>query len=284
MKEHFEKWLDSIIPWLLHHGVKIVFILLGAYLLYKIVHKIIDKSVRLMVLPSGHDSKESEIKREDTLIQIFSVTIRTVIIIMASIMSLDEMGVEIGPLLAAAGIVGIAFGFGGQYLIRDIITGLFIIIENQYRIGDFVKFDAVSGYVEEISLRKTTLRDIDGSVHHVPHGEIKLVSNFTRDYSIVNVDVGVSYHSNLDHVIQVVNSCGLAFAEDPAWKEIIRKPMEFLRVSEFANSSINIRISGEAKVGERLSVAGEFRKRLKKAFDEAKIEIPFPQVVVHQGK
>lgn len=284
MKKHIENWIDSLLPWFLNHGLKIVFILGGAYLINKIIHKIIEKSVRLMVLPNGYDTKEAEVKREDTLIQIFSVTIRTLLILLATIMSLSEFGVEIGPLLAAAGIVGIAFGFGGQYLIRDIITGLFIIIENQYRIGDFVRFDTVSGYVEEISLRKTTLRDIDGSVHHVPHGEIKLVTNFTKDYSIVNVVVGVSYQSDLDHVINVVNRCGIEFAQDNEWKEIIRVPIQFLRVDEFADSAITIRMSGEAKVGERLKVAGEFRKRLKKAFDDGKIEIPFPQVVVHQAK
>ncbi len=189
MQLHFEKWLESILPWFLNHGIKIFLILAGAYLLNLFIYKLIEKSIRLMVRPNDYTSKEAEIKREDTLIHIFSITIKTILFILAVMMSLQEMGVMIGPMLAAAGIVGIAFGFGGQYLIRDIITGLFIIIENQYRIGDLVTFDTVSGVVEEISLRKTTLRDVDGTVHHVPHGEIKKVSNMTKDYSIVNVEV-----------------------------------------------------------------------------------------------
>lgn len=284
MQIQFEKWFESIFPWLLDHGIKIFLILTVAYLLNLFIHKLIEKSVRLMVRPTDYATKEAEIKREDTLIQIFSITIKTILIILAVMMSLQEMGVMIGPMLAAAGIVGIAFGFGGQYLIRDIITGLFIIIENQYRIGDLVTFDTVSGVVEEISLRKTILRDIDGTVHHVPHGEIKLVSNMTKDYSIINIEVGVSYQADLDQVISVINKTGIEMAEDNDWKEVVRKPIQFLRVNDFAESSITMRMSGEAKVGERLSVAGEFRKRLKMAFDKEKIEIPLKQLVMHQAK
>lgn len=282
MQVHFDKWIASILPWLMDHGVKIVFILGGAFLINRIIYRIIQKSVRLMVLPGDYTTKEAEIKREDTLIHIFSLTIKTVLIVLAVIMSIQEMGVMVGPILAAAGIVGIAFGFGGQYLIRDIITGLFIIIENQYRIGDTVKFDTLSGVVEEISLRKTTLRDIDGTVHHVPHGEVKQVSNMTKDYSIVNVEVGVSYQCDLDHVIKVINLTGTELAEDAAWKELTIKPIQFLRVNDFAPSAIILRMSGEAKVGERLSLAGEFRKRIKIAFDKEKIEIPLPQIVIQQ--
>lgn len=283
MQLHFERWLDSIMPWLFDHGIKVFLILAGAYLLNRVIHKIIEKSIRLMVRPDNYTSKEAEIKREDTLIHIFAITIKTLLIILAVMMSLQEMGVMIGPMIAAAGIFGLAFGFGGQYLIRDIITGLFIIMENQYRIGDLVTLENVSGIVEEISLRKTTLRDIDGTVHHVPHGEIKTVSNLTKDYSIVIVEVGVSYKSDLDFVISVINTTGLELAEDLNWKVLIRKPIQFLRVNDFGESAIIMRMSGEAKVGERLTVAGEFRKRLKTAFDKEKIEIPFKQVVVHQS-
>jgi len=283
MQLHLEKWLESILPWVLDHGVKVLLILGGAYLLNFVLHKLIEKSVRMLVRPDNFISKEAEIKRENTLIHIFAITIKTVLIILAVMMSLQEMGVMIGPMIAAAGILGLAFGFGGQYLIRDIITGLFIIMENQYRIGDFVTLEKVSGNVEEISLRKTTLRDLDGTVHHIPHGEIKTVSNLTKDYSIVIVEVGVSYKSDLDFVIGVINKTGEELAEDPAWKNLIRKPIQFLRVDNFAESAIIMRMSGEAKVGERLTLAGEYRKRLKKAFDKENIEIPFNQVVVHQA-
>src|SRR5512133_4326059 len=118
-------------------------------------------------------------------------------------MILKEAALDIGPLLAGAGIAGLAVGFGGQYLIRDIITGLFLMLENQYRIGDVVNIEGLSGSVEDITLRKTTLRNLDGTVHHIPHGSITKVSNLSKDFARVNMDMGVSYRTNIDHLIKV---------------------------------------------------------------------------------
>ncbi len=284
MKENLAKWAESLIPWLLAHGLKILFIIGLAYVFNKIIYKVIEKTVRLAVLPDGFSSPEAEKKREDTLIHIFSATVKIAIFIMTVLMVMEEFGVMIGPILAAAGIVGLAFGFGGQYLIRDIISGFFIILENQYRIGDVVSFDTVKGLVEDISLRKTTLRDMDGVVHHVPHGEIKIVSNLSKDFSRVNLDLGVSYSSSLEHVISVVNRTGMELAEDPHWKEFIIKPVQFLRVNDFADSAVIIKVLGETQILKQWEIAGEFRKRIKIAFDKEGIEIPFPQRVIHQSK
>ncbi|MDG1872066.1 MAG: mechanosensitive ion channel family protein, partial [Flavobacterium sp.] len=232
--------------------------------------------------PDHFSSPDAEEKRENTLIQIFTTTAQIALIIMATLMILQEFGIEIAPILAAAGIVGLAFGFGGQYLIRDVISGLFIILENQYRIGDVVSFDNASGAVQEISLRKTTLRDMDGTVHHIPHGEIKKVSNLSKDFSRINLDMGVSYNSNLEHVITVINKVGNDLAADPQWKTSILAPPLFLRVNEFADSAIMMKILGETLPSKQWEVTGELRKRLKAAFDKEGIEIPFPQMVVHQ--
>jgi small conductance mechanosensitive channel len=199
-------------------------------------------------------------------------------------MILQEIGLEIGPVLAGAGIVGLALGFGGQYLIRDIITGLFIILENQYRIGDVVYIDTTGGLVEDISLRKTTLRDLNGTVHHIPNGEIKLVSNFSKQYARVNLDVGISYSSDLEKVIKVINKTGNELAEDPHFKDVIISPPQFLRVDDLADSAIIVKILGDTKPLKQWEVTGELRKRIKKAFDEEGIEIPFPQRVIHQAK
>jgi len=203
---------------------------------------------------------------------------------LALLMIFQEMGVAIGPLLAAAGIAGLAFGFGGQYLIRDLISGLFIIMENQYRIGDVVCFDKTCGLVEDISMRMTTLRDLDGIVHHVPHGEIKMVSNLSKQFARVNLNIGIAYNSDLERVISVVNRVGEELANDPAWREFIIKPPQFLRVDDFGDSAIIIKILGETKPLKQWDVTGELRKRLKIAFDREGIEIPFPQRVVHQVK
>jgi small-conductance mechanosensitive channel len=279
-----EEYVDLIIPWLLSSGLKIVLLVVGALILNKVITSFIDKAVRIAVRPDGISSKEAEEKRENTLIQIFNATANIALLTITGLMVLQEFDIEIAPILAAAGIVGLAFGFGGQYLIRDIISGLFIILENQYRIGDVVSFDNASGTVQEISLRKTTLRDLDGTVHHIPHGEIKKVSNFSKDFSRINLDVGVGYSSNLEHVIAVINRTGTELAQDPLWKDSIILVPQFLRVNDFADSSIMIKILGETLPSMQWAITGELRKRLKVAFDKEGIEIPFPQMVIHQTK
>jgi moderate conductance mechanosensitive channel len=283
-EEALKKWIEAIVPWLLDHGIKILIIAIGAWLLNKIICRIIVKAVRIAVVPDGDMAEESEKKREDTLIRIFTGVARIAFLILAILMILQEAGLEIAPILAGAGIVGLALGFGGQYLIRDIIAGLFIILENQYRIGDVVNIDTTGGLVEDISLRKTTLRDLNGTVHHIPHGEIKKVSNLSKKYARVNLDIGISYSSDLEHVIEVVNRTGNELAEDPLYKDIIISAPQFLRVEDFADSAIIVKILGDTRPLKQWEVTGELRKRIKIAFDKEGIEIPFPQRVIHQAK
>ena len=277
----FQKFVQNLTPWLLDHGVKIAAIIIVAYLIRRFAVIFIEKIVRKTVVSDHFLDKEAEKKREDTLIRIFTASLGMLVLLLVLLMVLQEAGIAVGPLLAAAGIAGLAFGFGGQYLIRDLISGLFIIMENQYRINDVVCFDGTCGLVEDISLRMTTLRDLDGVVHHVPHGDIKKVSNLTKHFSRVNLNIGVAYNSNLEQVISVVNKVGRELADDSAWKEFILKPPQFLRVDDFGDSAIIIKILGETKPIKQWDVAGELRKRLKIAFDKEGIEIPFPQRVVH---
>lgn len=269
---------------MLVHGVKIVAIILVAYLIRHSIDIFIEKLIRKIVISGHFASKESEKQREDTLIRIFSTSVAILIWTLALLMVLQEIGFATAPLLAAAGIAGLAFGFGGQYLIRDLIGGLFIIMENQYRIGDVVCFDGTCGLVEDISLRMTTLRDLDGIVHHVPHGEIKKVSNLSKHFARVNLNIGISYNSDLEQVISVINKVGEDLANDSAWKEFILKPPQFLRVDDFGDSAIIIKILGETKPLKQWDVTGELRKRIKIAFDKGGIEIPFPQRVIHEAK
>lgn len=284
MKEYYAKWSVLVFPWFLEHGIKIILILIVAVIAHKILIKLIEKAVRLAVVPDPHSSVDSEKKREDTLIAIFSATLKIVLLLLVGMMVLHEVGVMIGPLLAGAGIVGLAVGFGGQYLIRDIISGLFIILENQYRIGDVVSFDSTGGLVEKITLRMTTIRDQDGTVHHIPHGEIKKVSNLSKNFSRVNLNVGISYTSNLEEVIKLVNRIGKELAEDPAWKDSIITPPQFLRVNELGDSSVVIKILGDTLPLRQWDVTGELRKRILITFNKEGIEIPFPQRVVHVPK
>lgn len=284
MTDFFQKFIQTATPWIINHGVKILVVALVTYLIRRSGGIFIERIVRKIIVSDHFLAKDAEKKREDTLIRIFSGAFGVIVWILAGLIILQEAGFAIGPLLAAAGIAGLAFGFGGQYLIRDLISGLFIIIENQYRVNDVVCFNDTCGLVEDISLRMTTLRDLDGVVHHVPHGEIKRVSNLTKHFARVNLNIGISYNSDIEQVISVVNKVGNELARDPVWKEFILKPPQFLRVDDFADSAIIIKILGETKPIKQWDVAGELRKRLKIAFDKEGIEIPFPQRVVHQAK
>lgn len=274
---------NFIAPWVMAHGLNILIIVVAVLAIRRFSGFFLTKLVRKLVISSPFLSKEAEIKREDTLIHILRTAFGFLIWIVAGLMILDEAGIAVGPLLAAAGIAGVAIGFGGQYLIRDLITGLFLIIENQYRIGDVVSFDGTSGVVEDITLRMTTLRDMDGTVHHVPHGEITKVSNLSKYFARVNLNIGVSYSANLEEVIEVVNKVGNDLAEDNDWKENILKAPQFLRVEEFADSAVIVKVYGDTKPLQQWAVTGELRKRLKIAFDQNGIEIPFPQRVIHQA-
>ncbi len=282
--ETLSNWSDKIIPWLLSNGVRIILIAIAAILLEKILSRIITRTIRASVKADEFTSPEAEKKREDTLIRIFNGAINILIIIVAIMMIIQEVGIEVGPLLAGAGIVGLAVGFGGQYLIRDIITGTFLMLENQYRIGDVVNIEGLSGAVQDISLRKTTLRDLNGTVHHIPHGSITKISNLSKDFARVNLDMGVAYSTNLEHLIEVINRTGNELAADPAFMDAIISPPQFLRVNEFADSAIMVKILGDTKPLRQWEVTGELRKRLKIAFDREGIEIPFPQRVIHQPK
>jgi len=284
MEDNLTKWSEKIIPWIFDHGLKIVVIAVAAYLLNIILTRIIARAIRISMVADETMSKEGKKRREDTLLHISNGAVRISLLIIAVLMILQESGLKIGPILAGAGIVGLAVGFGAQYLIRDIITGLFIILENQYRIGDVVKIDEASGTVESITLRLTSLRDMNGTVHHIPHGEIKRVSNMSKSFARVNLDIGVAYKTDIDHLIEVINRTGKELAGDPDFSEYILTPPKFLRVNEFADSAIMVKIMGDTKSLRQWEVTGELRKRLKIAFDKEGIEIPFPQMVIHQVK
>ncbi|HRW86721.1 MAG TPA: mechanosensitive ion channel family protein [Bacteroidales bacterium] len=284
MEEKIQSFWEKVVPWLLSHGIKIVVIAVVAWITYIVLSRIVRRAVKISVVRDQGMTEEAEIKRENTLIRIFNGAIRIIMILIALLMILQEVGIEIGPILAGAGVVGLAVGFGAQYLIRDIITGLFIILENQYRIGDVINIGSEGGVVEDISLRMTTLRDLNGTVHHIPHGEVTRVSNLTKSWSRVNINIGVSYNANIEKVIDVINRTGEKLAEDPQFKDSIISPPKFLRVDEFADSSVVVKILGETKPSKQWEVAGEFRKRIKAEFDREGIEIPFPQRVVHQIK
>ena len=274
----------TVVTWLIDHGISILIIVVVGAVLWFALNKFLPPIVRRVVARTkDKESKEGMEKRTNTLVAIFKGIGRVFIVIIGIMMILPELGVDIVPLVAGLGIAGFALGFGAQYLIRDIIAGIFIILENQYRVGDVVRVADIGGLVEAITLRKTVLRDLDGIVHHVPNGEIRAASNFTRHFARVNLNVSVAYDTDLDHAISVVNRVGKELAEDAKWRKVIKSPPQVLRVDNLGDSGIDIKILGDVKPMEQWAVMGELRLRIKKAFDAEGIEIPWPHTKVYFG-
>jgi moderate conductance mechanosensitive channel len=271
MFEQIKDYISILPPNVVSVGIRVIGILIAFFIVHKFSSIFVEKMVRKTVVSDRFLSQDAEKKREDTLIKIIHSTFHVLLIIVTLMMILSSIGIDIGPMIAAAGIAGLAFGFGGQYLIRDIISGLFVILENQYRVNDVVCLDGTCGSVEDITLRMTTLRDLDGTVHHIPHGAVSKVANMSKYFSRVNLNIGVSYNVDLEKVIEVTNKVGNDLAQEP----------QFLRVNDFGDSAVEIKILGETKPIEQWAVAGELRKRLKIAYDRESIEIPFPQRVIH---
>jgi small conductance mechanosensitive channel len=193
---------------------------------------------------------------------------------------LSQIGIDIGPLLAGAGIVGLAVGFGAQTLVKDIITGMFILLENQIAVGDVVKIKDYAGLVEALTIRTIRLRDLNGNVYIVPFSEVTSVENMTKDYSRFVFDVGVSYHADIDRVMEVLKEVGADLQNDPAFKSEILLPLEILGLERFEASAVIIRARITTRPIKQWDVAREFNRRMKKRFDELGIEFPFPQRTV----
>ena len=272
-----EDWLKDPGKWIAILGVVgLALVLLATAAIPKIIDRSIERS-------RGDQTEEEVRKRSDTLSGVLVASLQAVILAVVAFMMLDKMGLNIAPVIAGVGVVGIAIGFGAQSLVKDIISGLFILLENQYRKGDVVKIADATGLVEDINLRRTILRDTDGVVHSVPNGEIKVASNLTKGWSRVNLNVGVDYGTDLDKAIEVINRVGKELAEDPAWSAQILKPPQVLRVDNLGDSAIDIKILGDTKPMQQWAVTGELRLRLKKAFDKENIEIPWPITKVYFG-
>jgi small-conductance mechanosensitive channel len=274
---------QTIQQWFLEDGMNNVIVLIVGVILWLVLRRAIPPLVRrIMSRPVRGESREGLKRRSDTLQGVFLGLIKISIILMVVLVILSEY-VSIGPLLAGLGVVGIAVGFGAQYLIRDLIAGVFVLMENQYRVGDVAKIADISGLVEEISLRKTVLRDLDGIVHHVPNGEIRVASNYSRHFARVNLDISVSYGTDLDQAIEVINRVCKEMAEDEVWGKLLRTVPKVLRVNNLGDSGIDIKVLGEVKPLEQWNVTGQLRLRINKAFDKEGIEIPWPHTKIYFG-
>jgi len=223
-------------------------------------------------------------KRLDTLERVFRYVATVIITLVGTMLVLSEVGISIAPILATAGVLGIAIGFGAQSLVKDYFNGFFLLLENQVRQGDVVKVADKSGLVEEMTLRYIRLRDFEGSVHYVPNGTITSVTNRSRGFAYAVIDIGVAYREDVEEVFSVMREVGAAMREDPELGGKIEDDLEIAGVDQWADSSVVIRCRFKVKPLEQWGVRRAFLQRLKKAFDAAGIEIPYPHLTVYAGQ
>ena len=282
-------WLKSVgtsvATWVGLNGLRVFLIVVLAYLANRALLRFVPVAVRGAMLRGKQDIElEEASKRANALIQVGHYIVTATISVLAGFMVLAELDVNIAPVLAGVGVIGIALGFGAQNLVRDMIAGIFILGEDQYGVGDVAAVGGKIGLVEAVNLRRTLLRDLDGIVHVIPNGEISTASNYTKGYSRVNLDISVAYKEDLDHVIRVLNRVGSLLAEDNYYGPLIIEPPRAIRVNSFDDSGITIKVLGVTRPIRQWEIAGELRRRIKREFDLEGIEIPFPHQTIYWGE
>ena len=240
--------INKLADWVTNNGLEFLFIILFGLLIKRFGKIFIERVVRSSVPASKNDAFEKT-QRENTLIGIFYGIMNVAWGGIVAMLILDLIGINLGPLIAGAGVAGVALGFGGQWLIRDLISGTFIILENQFRVGDVVSLNTgsgiVTGVVEEIDLRMSLLRDLDGQLHHVPNGSIVVATNMSKTFSGINLDISVGYETDIDKLIDIVDKVGIEIKDDEVWANKIIETPSFLRINEFGENGIVIKITGK---------------------------------------
>jgi len=267
-------WMEKIL--------KVLVILLLGGVLFLLLRKGINKLDSLM---SQKDAiRESEARLRAKTLSRLAYWLGAVILAGCVLYGvLETIGINVAPLLAGVGIAGLAFGFGGQYLIRDLINGIFILFEGQYRINDVIKVGDLAGVVENVNLRVTVLRDLEGRVIYIPNGEIKAVINMTKEWSRAVLNIGVAYKENVDRVMEVLKELGRELRQDPVFGKLILEDLQMLGVEEFGESQVTLKCFFKTVPIKQWDVAREFRRRVKNRFDELGIEIPFPHRTLYWG-
>jgi small conductance mechanosensitive channel len=279
--EHFALILQAhfarCVTWLLTSGTRIVLLLVLAAFLIRLVRLL---TGRLNSFLQGITYSLERQKRAQTLSQIVRTVTTAIILVVVTMMILGEVGVNLAPILAAAGIGGLAVGFGAQNLVRDVITGFFILLEDQIRVGDIVKVGDKTGLVEQISLRVLTLRDFDGSVHLIPHSAITTVTNMTKDFSYAVLEIGVSYRQDVDEVVKMLAEVSAELRRDPQFAGDILDDLEVVGIDDFAASQMIVKLRIKTQPSKQWRIAREFRRRFKKTLDARHIENSFPPLTL----
>ena len=277
---------STLVEGLRDYALPILLVLVVAFVLLRASRLFVRGVVKALMDREATEGTAQELsavelkKRIDTLDDLGANVIRFFIIIIAGLMILRSFGLDIGPAVAGLGVVGVAVGFGAQHLVRDYLNGALILIENQFSKGDVVRVAGVSGTVEDFSLRRTTLRDLDGVVHTVPNGEILVASNLTRVWARINLDLVVAYGTDIELATSVVNDVGASMVDDPIWKRRVLEAPFVDRISALGEYGVTLKVLGTVRAPDQWAASGELRKRLLAAFSEHGIEIPRPQRVI----
>lgn len=269
-----------------HPAVRILLIIAGAILIQLLSRRIINRLVERAVRTHKHTSRGEEHKREATLKTFFHTTVSVGIWIITLIICLWQLHLDISALVTSAGLIGVIAGIGGQSVIKDCLAGLFIILENQLRVDDIVTIATptatVSGMVEEVTIRTTRLRDLDGNLHILTNGTIGVITNMSYHFAQVNVDINVTYDTDIDKVEGLIKEAGLMTAKNPKLKADVLEPIEMLRVDKLGDSTVTIKALGKVRPGMQWDVAGDFRRNIKKLFDRHHIKAPYQTFVVEE--
>jgi len=275
------QYLEVVGDWFVTSGLRILLIVVLMMFALKFSQVIAGRMLNLFT--RRQDDVEMQ-KRADTLSSVIRYALNIVIFVVATLMVMDQLGIEIGPILAAAGVIGLAVGFGAQTLVQDVISGFFILLEDQIRVGDVVDIGGKAGLVEQVNLRMVILRDLGGNVHYVRNSEINIVTNMTKGYSRYVFNIGVAYKEDIDKVIEVIKAVDEDLRADEKFKSDILEPIEILGLDQFSDSALIIKARIKTMPIKQWSTARAFNRRLKIAFDKNNIEIPFPHRTIYFGE
>ncbi|MDA1035914.1 MAG: mechanosensitive ion channel family protein [Chloroflexi bacterium] len=263
--------------------LRVLLIALASFVAYVAVKKATRKAVQARIPLVKEENRLQLTARAMTITGALNQVIKVAVIVLMLLVILAEVGIEIAPMLAALGVVGLALGFAAQGIVRDYLHGIYILIEDWYRVGEWVKIDGDEGTVEEVSLRRTVLRNMDGTLMIRPNSSVITASNMTRDFSRLNMNIRVAYGTDIEKAFAAINLVGTEFKADEAWSVNLLTAPEAIRVSDLGESAIEILIRADTKPGTQWGISGEFRKRLLARFEMDGIEIPFQHMKVYFG-
>ncbi|MGE3275529.1 MAG: mechanosensitive ion channel family protein [Vicinamibacterales bacterium] len=266
--------------WAAETGVRIAVIVALAFLINRVIATVVDRLQRDLSTGAGIDAVERQ-RRAATVAGLLRGGLRTLIWTLAGLVVLRELDVDITPVLTGAGILGLAVGFGAQTLVRDIISGFFMIVEDQVRVGDVAQVNGTGGVVEQINLRTIVLRDLQGTVHVFPNGSISTLANLTKDFSFYVINMGVDYAEDTDRVVAAMNDVAEEMRKDPKYAPSMLEPLEVMGVDAFDASQVTVKVRLKCVPLKQWEVGREFNRRVKKEFDRREISIPFPQRTLH---